>query len=132
MAISVRNICANLVMVVGRADELITGDITETAIGAADIKLAVYGGNASEPFKAIIQRYQDRLMPIGAFQHMVRGSTSSTCPLQIVNLPSTRPFTDAHAHNKFQYIAQAIANKPKYTNNIYIVFLNLGGPTRGN
>ena len=120
-------------MIVGTSRELFTGDINEQAIGSEATKLALYHGTASEPFKAILKRYHDRLVPIGGCCLMERGGTTSTFPITITNLPSNPPFVDSGVHNQFQYLAQAIANKPKFNNKLYLVFMNMGGnPNRGN
>lgn len=133
MAISVKHTCANLVMIVGTPRELFSGNISEQAIGAAETKLASYYGTASEPFKAILKRYHDRLVPIGGCCLMEREGTTSTFPITITNLPSNPPFVNSGVHNQFQYFAQAIDNKPKFDNKLYLVFMNMGGnPTRGN
>lgn len=126
MALSVNSLSGALVLIKGLPADFVTGSISENAIGHANDKLAIYGGTASDAFKALLAKYRDRLVPIGGYRLMVRNETESTFPVTILNMPANQPFTDANTHNQFRYIAQAIANKPKFSNYLYFIFLNLG------
>lgn len=126
MALSVNNLSSSLVVIKGVPAEFISGTISESAIATANDKLAVYGGTATAEFKEIVSKFKDRLVPIGGYCVMERGGTSSTFPITVLNMPANPPFTDANTHNQFRFLAQAIANKPKFSNYLYLIFLNVG------
>ena len=126
MALSINTFSSSLIIIKGMPADFITGMISETAMASSADKLALYGGTASDAFKAIVAKFKDALIPIGGYCVMERSGTKSTFPITVVNMPANSPFTDAGTHNKFQYIAQAIANKPKFSNYLYLIFFNTG------
>lgn len=126
MALSVNNLSGALILIKGVPADFISGSISENAIGHANDKLAIYGGTASDAFKALLAKFKDKLVPIGGYCLMERNSTHSTFPVTILNMPANPPFTDANTHNQFRFLAQAIANKPKFSNYLYLIFLNVG------